>query len=343
MRYLFISLACIALSGCSTAHEYYNPLNFNNSETKINTIKTPDHIIDKPNPIAPNWYINEQNNSDNLLYGFGTGDSLDQATSNALADMTQRLQVIVSSTTSFENIINNNNVSQRLIQQVTTQTAKLNIPNYNIVNQAKSYNTYYIEIQINKRQTIIDLQNIINSNIKQATKSLVNTQNKSYLYRFDIAQRINSNVKTIKSSLRTLLILAPDINIDQQILELNNIENELINFKRSIQIYVDKQNSGFFYNSLEKFLKVNNYTIVNNKDLANIYITLKLLNYNSTYINKNYCINNKVELQISDENSGQIYPKQYKIEACSKQGRSVAIDKAVQIFYSQLENAKRVY
>lgn len=47
--------------------------------------------------------------------------------------MNQTLQVIVSSTTSFENIINNENVTQRLIQQVTTQTTKLDIPDYNII------------------------------------------------------------------------------------------------------------------------------------------------------------------------------------------------------------------
>ena len=342
MRFLFISLACLALLGCSTSKEYYNLLNFSHNETKIDTPKTPNNI-NKPKPVTPAWFKNGQNNSTKLLYGFGTGETLDQATSNALADMTQRLQVIVSSTTSFENIINDDNLSQRLIQQVTTQTAELNIPNYNIINQAKSYDTYYIEIQINKKETINNLQNIIKSSFEQATKSLDNTQNKSSLYRFDIAQKVNNNIKTIKSSLRTLLILSPDISIDQQMIELNNIDNQLINLKRSIQIYLDKQNSGFFYDSLEKFLRVNDYTIINNKALANIYITLKLENYNNTYKDQNYCLNNKIELQVFDKVSGQISPKQYKVKACSKQGRSTAIDKAVEIFYSQLDNVKRVY
>lgn len=347
MRYLFTSLACLILLGCSTSqHKYYNPLDFNNSKTSSETKRDIIYIPKNTNrqkSVAPSWFTAGQNNSDNFLYGFGTGISFDQAISNALADMTQRLQVTVSSTTTFEKTINNKDVSQKLVQQVTTQTTKINIPNYNIINQAESYDTYYIEIQISKKQTIRNLQNIIKSNIKQATKSLENTQNKSSLYRFDMAQNINDNIKIIKSSLRTLLILSPDINVDQQMLEINNIENELINLKRSIQIYVDKQDSGFFYNSLEKFLKVNNYTIVNNKDLANIYITLKLQNYNNTYENQNYCLNNIIELQVSDNTSGQIYPKQYKVKACSKQGRLVAIDKATEIFYSQLDSAKRVY
>lgn len=65
-------------------------------------------------------------------------------------------------------------------------------------------------------------------------------------------------------------------------------------------------------------------------------------NYNNTYKDQNYCLNNKIELQISDKTPGQISQKQYKVKACSKKGRSTAIDKAVGIFYSQLDNAKRV-
>ncbi|MDE4978058.1 hypothetical protein NAI52_09775, partial [Francisella tularensis subsp. holarctica] len=92
------------------------------------------------------------------------------------------------------------------------------------------------------------------------------------------------------SSLRTLIILVPDSNINRQIEILNQIDNELLNLKRGLQIYIYKQNSGFFYNSLEKFLQVNNYTITDKKDLANINITLKLKSYDNKFNSNEYCI-----------------------------------------------------
>lgn len=174
--------------------------------------------------------------------------TLKQATQNALADMVQRLQVTISTTTNFTNITNNDKISQKLTQQITTTTAQITIPNYKVVNQAELNQIFYTEVQTNKTQTINDLKELISSNINQAQQLLANINNKSSLYRFAIAQQVNKNIQLIKSSLRTLVILAPNSNINSQIDALSQIDNQLLNLKRSLQIYVDKQNSGFFYN-----------------------------------------------------------------------------------------------
>ncbi|AIT10339.1 hypothetical protein LO80_09230 [Candidatus Francisella endociliophora] len=329
---LFI-LCGIAISSCSTTHEY-NP-NFTPEVKKVSD----KEIMHS----TPAWFSSNQSNSENTLYGFGSGDNLGQATKSALSDMVQRLQVTVSTTTSFQNISSNDNISQKLIQQVTTQTAEVNIPNYTVVNQQIPGDTYYIELQINKDQTIHDLQKLILNNTRQAQQLLINAENKSSLDRFNISQKVNNNLKIIKSSLRTLVILSPEIDIEQQMQALNNIDNKLLNLKRTIQIFIDKQNSGFFYDSLEKYLKINNYSLTMQKDYANIYITLKLKDYNNLNKDDKYCIDTKVELQATDNISGELSPKSYTIKACSKQGRISAIDKAVEIFYSQLNNAESIY
>ncbi|BCD90444.1 hypothetical protein fh0823_05830 [Francisella halioticida] len=69
MRYLFISLISLALLGCSTSREYYNPLNFSHNKVKIDIQKTSKNI-DRYKSITPIWFITGQNNSDELLYGF---------------------------------------------------------------------------------------------------------------------------------------------------------------------------------------------------------------------------------------------------------------------------------
>ncbi|MDE4959639.1 hypothetical protein NAI72_11955, partial [Francisella tularensis subsp. holarctica] len=56
-----------------------------------------------------------------------------------------------------------------------------------------------------------------------------------------------------------------------------------------------------------------------------------------------YCIETKIELPALDDSSNQLSPKQYTINVCSKQGRLAAIDKAVEIFYSQINDAESIY
>ncbi|XSZ46911.1 LPP20 family lipoprotein [Francisella noatunensis] len=170
------------------------------------TSNKPSKIEDTNIEYIPQWFIANQANTDEVLYGFGSGETSQQATQNALADMIQRLQVTVSTTTSFTNISNNNKVYQKLIQEVTTSSADVTIPNYQVINQSQTNNTFYIEIQINKSQTINDLKDLISSNIKQASQLLSTTYNKSSIYRFNITQQLDKNIKIIKSSLRDTML-----------------------------------------------------------------------------------------------------------------------------------------
>lgn len=336
-RTFFLIIFSILISSCSTA-----PIDNSNFIPNAKVEKKPPSRKDIIY-IAPEWFSSKQSNSVNILYGFGSGESLDYATKNALSDMVQRLQVTVSATTSFENISNNDKISQKLVQQITTQTTDINIPNYTVINQQKSGDIYYVELQINKNQTVYDLKNLIDSNINQAQQLLISTENKSSLYRFNISQQVSNNLRIIKSSLKTLVILSPEANIEQWMEDLNTIDNKLLNLKRSLQIYIDKQDSGFFYDSLKKYLNVGNYNLITQKDYANIYITLKLKDYDNSNINNEYCLNSLIELQVRDNISGDLSPKQYIIKACSQKGRLSAIDKAVEIFYSQLNNAESIY
>ncbi|MDE4986517.1 LPP20 family lipoprotein, partial [Francisella tularensis subsp. holarctica] len=75
-----------------------------------------------------------QPNTDLFLYGFGAAKRLEKATQKALADMVQKLQVKVSTSTNFTNFRTNEKVYQNLTQQLTTTTTHITIPNYLVIN-----------------------------------------------------------------------------------------------------------------------------------------------------------------------------------------------------------------
>lgn len=292
--------------------------------------------------ITPLWFIQESNDDEQYLYGLGSNDSYNKAKDKALADMIQKLQVTVSANTSLQTISVNEDISQKLVQEITTQSADINIPNYKIINQTESNGTFYIQLQINIKETIKSLQQTISNLTTQSLLLLDNAENKSFLTKFDISQKLNNKIQIIKSSLRTLIILAPDTDIKTQMRQLNGIENQSLNLKRNITVNVDRNNSGYFYESLKKYLLVHNFNI-SSKPLANIIISLKLIDYDYTNKDGKYCITTKVELQASDNITNQLSPKTYTIDTCSQRGRLYAMDKASEIFYSQLNKAESIY
>ncbi|WP_227806674.1 hypothetical protein [Francisella persica] len=70
---------------------------------------------------------------------------------------------------------------------------------------------------------------------------------------------------------------------------------------------------------------------------------LKLSYYDNQFNDDEYYLETKVELQALDDSANKLAPKEYIIKTCSKQGRVAAIDKAVEVFYSQLNNAESIY
>ena len=335
LKKVCICMLSTILVNCSTT----KPVNKNNNIIALLPEKNANKEYHEST--VPVWFVQELNNDGQYLYGIGSDNSYKKATDRALIDMVQKLQVTVSANTSLQTISSNNSISQKLIQEISTQTAYINIPNYKIINQDESHNIFYIQLQININETIAFLKQAISNQTIESLQLIQNSENKSFLARFDATQKLNKKIRTIKSSLRTLIILAPDTDIKNQIVKLNKIENETLNLKRNITVKIIRNNSGYFFDSLKKYLQVNNFHYSHNN--SNINISLKLLDYDHSIKNDQYCIETKVELQASDSISNQLAPKTYIMSACSNKGRLFAIDKASEAFYSQLNNSSSIY
>ena len=335
LKKLCICLLTTILISCSTTKPIDIKANINTSLQKEKPSKK------YPKSIIPTWFTQELNNDDSYLYGIGSDSSYKKAKDRALMDMIQNLQVTVSANTSLQTVSSNDDISQKLVQEISTQTADINILNYRIINQDESNGIFYIQLQININETIASLKQAISNQTIESLQLTQNSENKSFLARFDATQMLNNKIRTIKSSLRTLIILAPDTDIENNMVQLNEIENETLNLKRNITIKIISNNSGYFFDSLKKYLQVNdfNYSLKN----SNIEISLKLLDYYTSIKDGEYCIKTKVELQASDTISNQLKPKTYTMNACSDKSRLTTIDKLNEAFYYQLNNTSSIY
>ncbi|AXA33653.1 LPP20 family lipoprotein [Francisella adeliensis] len=335
LKIIVVLITGFTIFGCSSTNtkEQFSPFSKEKKHKAPKTSESYNNPFKKP--IPPTWIDNTPNNDDLFIYGVGAGETFSKSINNALADMAQRLQVSVSANTSLQTISENKNISQRLIQQVSTTTAQISVPNYSIINQTNSNGTTYVELQVNIKETITTLHKIIKANLEESKLLLSSIENKNSLTRFNLTKKIDKNITKIKSSLRTLLILNPDTDIATYMYSLNNIDNQNLNIKRNINIYIDRNNSGYFYDTLKKHIFANGFNITK-KQLSNLSLTLKLTDYDTSNKDYKYCINTKLELQIQDSLSKQLNTESYKIKTCSKKGRDNAITNACDEFYFQL-------
>ena len=328
MNILFLTCVLL-LSSCSSISADEEK----STKIKVNKTNINNNIVQ-----APNWYTNNNyKTSDDYLYGFGSSDSLDMATKNALANIIQNLETTVSTNTQIKKSYSNGQSITDISEQTNTSTENIVISKYKVIQKSESNGDYYILLEVNKQELSNHLQNQIKNRAVQ-----INTIDlaSSSIRNLQLSENISHNLIYMKNAISTLLLLDKHINIESYINIYNESRDKFNSIKNELHIYIDESKADFFYSPLKKYLQ-QNYKLEKNIDNANIKINItnKDFNEHGDY-RGDYEINTIIELQAKDMYSDNLINKSYDIKSSSDKGRHQAITNAQQEFYNQLNNPK---
>jgi hypothetical protein len=118
---------------------------------------------------VPDWYINTQENTDEMLYGVGAAANKEQAVEEALSNLKQQVYTSVSSSKFIQDMVLNQQVASEYINNVKLKTPNIPVANYKIIKIAKEDETFYAMIEAKKRTLGENIYEIINSNTEEFT------------------------------------------------------------------------------------------------------------------------------------------------------------------------------
>ena len=129
----FIIISAIILTGCGKSAE-------------INTQE------------PPKWFLEEPQNNETTLYG--TGQSLEKNASieNALANLKEKIYISLSSSTTMQDSITNENSANEYKKTVKMKTPPINIQNYTVEKTEFKKGEYYTTVSVSKAK-VVDLLN----------------------------------------------------------------------------------------------------------------------------------------------------------------------------------------
>ena len=234
-------------------------------------------------PQPPKWYNKVYNDNENTIYSTGLGNTKKEAITNALANASSKILIVVKSNfNSINHQYKNNNYSSYAndsILKIQTKTNPITFSNYKILKLQKK-DKYYVLIKINRQKNAefmcnniekINL-NINNLNIFLHYKKIISSLNKE----IQQLQNINAIYPICKNKLNNLIKLKNLINKKYNNLSVSiysndnnllNILNNILNIKNSyngkIKIYINQKTK---------------YTQIGDNKIATIYINLKIKN-----------------------------------------------------------------
>ena len=119
----------------------------------------------------PEFYTSPKQNNLSILYGVGSGYSLNSATKSALSSASSKLMTNISSESRMLAKSYNENVSEQYREQISEKLEKITFNNYQISNSANFKDKIYVEVAISRSNFIKQNSNKLN-NLNQRFENL---------------------------------------------------------------------------------------------------------------------------------------------------------------------------
>ena len=272
----------------------------------------------------PTWFINEEQNTANTLYGTGEALNKDQSVENALANLKEKIYTSVSSQSIMQNTFVDEKTANEYRKTVKIKTPQITFRNYKIEKTTLQNNTYYTIVSVNKNQlveTVFDNLTKQSQKITPKIEQYHNTKNiiKKVIIIQDISQKCNEYMELER--FYNALGFAMEENLcNEMITEYNQFQNKYI---------IEITNTNPVVHDTLSYVFAKKFTLMQK---ANYTITYKT-NIKTTQIEDKYL--SALTIQIIQHNANDIFEK--KCIGSSFQSAKNATDMA---FESCLNQAK---
>ena len=249
-------------------------------------------FISCSSPKPPKWYNKIYNDNNFFVYSTGVGQTKKEAITNALANASAKISVIVQS--HYKSLKyqykgdDTSNYSNNSIFNIETKTNPITFTQYKIL-KLQNNDKYYVLLKINRLKNAKYMCN--NINITHIDNNNLNV----FLNYKKIISSLNKKIKKLRS-INTLYPICKDkltktITLKNQILKTyNNLTLSIVSQNKTIQNLLEnilnikttsRGNIKIYTKQKIKYKKVGNYKI------ATIYITLSIKSQNKS---KNYSL-----------------------------------------------------
>jgi len=314
----------LLLTGC--AHESAPP--------------APAHEV-KP---LPAWYLHPPQNDARWLYGVGEGETMEEATKQALADLLARLSVTVSSTWrsrqySHEDVYEY--VEKERSHEIETRVRALPLPHYRTLESAHpAWNRYLALVGVERKDLSKSLASEIARERERLERRWREAKERDGMTRLRAAEAAAKGYEALLPKALTLASVDPSAGelarkVEEKYLEYARQAGEE---KARLRFCIDTPASDPFAKAAAAALSAKGYTVSDKKACPKEAIRVKLdktLTHERSY--GFYIVKGTVDLKLYDKEGKAIKSRRYPVKGVSSQSRRAATLKAAESFGKVME------
>jgi len=241
---LFTSIFIILnILGCSNSKQ----------NTKINSL--------------PTWYLNTPSNTYNKLYGTGEAFNINEAKTNALSNMSQKLIVSVNSNINTTTKTNGNSYSKDITKNINLKSKQISFNNYKVEKLIQSNSSFFVLLSVDKIALFNEKKKELNLLDNSIHTKINNIQNRSKLEKIYILEQLKPTITKAKDTAFLLYALDNNFNYSQYYSQYDEYINQIDIIKSNLSIKVVSNTKNTLYKEyLKELLTKESYKVSSNNE-----------------------------------------------------------------------------
>lgn len=217
----------------------------------------------------PKWYMNSPLNTSTTLYGTGEANSLNEAKTNALNNMSQQLVVSVQSSMNTITKSSSNSYSKELIRDIKLSAKKITFSNYKVQKVVQSGNSFFVLLSVNRIKLFNEKQKELNTLDIKIETSLTNMQNSTKIEQIYNLEQLKPTILEARNLAFTLYAINNQFDYQSYYSKYDKHLNNINLLKNSLVIkLVSNTKNTMYIEYLKELLNKNNYkTSTSNEDV----------------------------------------------------------------------------
>lgn len=270
--------------------------------------------IEQTNISYPIWYLNPIQNSSTTLYGAGEGKNLDEASKNALENLSSKLMVTINSTTTIFSKSHRDfreYTSKITTYDIKSQIEQLSFRNYLVENRSFINSRVVVQVSVLKADLAKNLKDELN--ILYSEYEFINRQNFDSLNLFLKKEELLFDFYKNINKAQILDSLGYDIGF---IKKIDSLKTEVESLKNSISFFVSFDNKSEKFQDIYKdSLTKKGFKITNSKN--NTYEISLSSNSSQKSPQGFYIVENILNIKLFDSKKNQIKTKIIELKGAS--------------------------
>jgi hypothetical protein len=304
---------------------------------------TSSNVKDKNQTSIPDWFLQTDISSNNIIYGSSSSPIKEDAIKNALSDAISKIKVVISSSTKSQSQLLNSITTDQIQTVTNTQIEDFSVSGYQVSNiffDSKN-KIFYVQVKIEKLKIFNEKLIYYNEEKSKLESNIKNIQNPATPLneKLGIASTDLDKIKNLQGEMMILYSLNSSFNIQNEMKYLEKLKQIIQQFNRTIKFTFTSRDFIDLNNFAQIELGKAKFRIIANSKKDNTTVEISFLNYNTNKdkIYGKFIINSSVLIQFKNRGN-VIFAKNLNFTGSSYVDYEGAQKQSLQNFSTQFSN-----